>query len=151
MLVSCPMSCCSNIKSPVRRRFHLYSFLPYLIIILLCLRVRCCCILAKGATPSNAINNKKNASLYKFGKKEISFIIKKISENEFYIWPSVCPHEGAPLEDANFCDNSVKCPWHGLSFNAVKLSLKNKSISKYGFIYTLDKDYIKISNDNSKN
>ena len=75
---------------------------------------------------SNAINNKKNTSLYKFGKKEISFIIKKISENEFYIWPSVCPHEGASLEDASFCDTSVKCPWHGLSFNAVKLSLKNK-------------------------
>ena len=34
MLVSCPMSCCSNIKSPVRRCFHLYSFLPYLIILL---------------------------------------------------------------------------------------------------------------------
>ena len=98
-----------------------------------------------------AINNKKNTSLYKFGKKEISFIIKKISENEFYIWPSVCPHEGASLEDASFCDTSVKCPWHGLSFNAVKLSLKNKSISKYGFIYKLDKDCIKIFNDNSKN
>ncbi len=100
---------------------------------------------------SNTINNKKNTSLYKFGKKEISFIIKKISENEFYIWPSVCPHEGASLEDASFCDTSVKCPWHGLSFNAVKLSLKNKSISKYGFIYKLDKDCIKIFNDNSKN
>ena len=37
MLVSCPMSraVAQNIKIPVRRRFHLYSFLPYLIILLI--------------------------------------------------------------------------------------------------------------------
>lgn len=98
---------------------------------------------------SNSLDNEKNKNLYKFGKDDTSFIIKKISEDEFCIWPSVCPHEGASLEDANFCKNSVKCPWHGLSFTGVSLSSKNNCISKYGFTYKLDEEYIKIDDDRS--
>ena len=36
---------------------------------------------------ANIINNQE-LGLYKFGEKEISFLIKKVSSNEFYIWPS---------------------------------------------------------------
>ncbi|MBT7543664.1 MAG: Rieske 2Fe-2S domain-containing protein [Gammaproteobacteria bacterium] len=102
----------------------------------------------KEFTRINALNNKKR-SLYKFGEKEISFIVKKISNIEFYIWPSVCPHEGASLEDGDFCDNRVTCPWHGLNFTGSKLSKEKNTISKYGFIYKLENDFITISNNKS--
>jgi nitrite reductase/ring-hydroxylating ferredoxin subunit len=102
----------------------------------------------KEFTRINALNNKKG-SLYKFGEKEISFIVKKISNIEFYIWPSVCPHEGASLEDGDFCDNRVTCPWHGLNFTGSKLSKEKNTISKYGFIYKLENDFITISNNKS--
>ena len=102
----------------------------------------------KEFTDINALNNKKG-SLYKFGEKEISFIVKKISNIEFYIWPSVCPHEGASLEDGDFCDNRVTCPWHGLNFTGSKLSKEKNIISKYGFIYKLENDFITISNNKS--
>ena len=102
----------------------------------------------KEFTDINALNKKKE-SLYKFGEKEISFIVKKISNSEFYIWPSVCPHEGASLEDGDFCDNRVTCSWHGLNFTGSKLSKEKNTISKYGFIYKLENDFITISNNKS--
>ena len=94
----------------------------------------------------NIIANKKEV-LYKFGEKEISFIIKKVSNNEFCIWPSACPHEGASLENGDFCEGRVTCPWHGLSFTGSKLSNEKNIISKYGFIYKLENGLITISND----
>ena len=97
-------------------------------------------------TDVNIIENKRG-NLYKFGEKEISFIIQKVSNDEFFIWPSVCPHEGASLENGNFCDGRVTCPWHGLNFTGSKLSKDKNNISKYGFIYKLDNGLIIISND----
>ena len=95
---------------------------------------------------ANIINNQE-LGLYKFGEKEISFLIKEVSSNEFYIWPSVCPHEGASLEDGDFCEGRVTCPWHGLNFTGSKLSSEKNIILKYGFIYKLENGLITISND----
>ena len=103
-------------------------------------------IKAEEFPDANIINNQE-LGLYKFGEKEISFLIKKVSSNEFYIWPSVCPHEGASLEDGDFCEGRVTCPWHGLNFTSSKLSSEKNIISKYGFIYKLENGLITISND----
>ena len=59
----------------------------------------------------------------------------------------MCPHEGASLEDGDFCEGRVTCPWHGLSFTGSKLSNEKNIISKYGFIYKLENGLITISND----
>jgi nitrite reductase/ring-hydroxylating ferredoxin subunit len=100
-----------------------------------------------GEFPDANIINNQELGLYKFGEKEISFLIKEVSSNEFYIWPSVCPHEGASLEDGDFCEGRVTCPWHGLNFTGSKLSSEKNIILKYGFIYKLENGLITISND----
>lgn len=35
----------------------------------------------------------------------------------FYAMDSVCPHAHAPLEDGLIEGKTIKCPWHGSTFN----------------------------------
>jgi hypothetical protein len=67
----------------------------------------------------------------------LKFIASKNNNDTYLIWPAVCPHEGGSLIKGKFCDAKVTCPWHGLHFKAVELSVTQTCASKHGFIYKL--------------
>lgn len=74
----------------------------------------------------------------------LEFILKK-EKADYLIWPGICPHEGGPLANGKFCESHVSCPWHGLRFNAVRLSKEKPSGAKYGFEYQLLDTKIAVS------
>lgn len=74
----------------------------------------------------------------------IDFVVKKNAEGVYLLWPAACPHEGGPLIQGKFCENKVTCPWHGLPFQAVQLSLKNNRALRNGFEYVLTNNQIEI-------
>lgn len=48
------------------------------------------------------------------------------------VWPGVCVHEGAELGTDNLSNNTVKCPWHGLSYRARMLTEESPTVSLCG-------------------
>lgn len=74
----------------------------------------------------------------------INFIVKKIADQEYHIWPAACPHEGGPLLKGKACATQIVCPWHGLRFSPVHLSADSPTGARYGFEYSLENDYIHV-------
>ncbi len=88
-------------------------------------------------------NIKEQCSVHHFGA--LSFITK-LQDNHILLWPGICPHEGAELITGTLRDDcKITCPWHGLNFTPVKLSLKHPTASMYGFNYALKDTAIHIS------
>jgi nitrite reductase/ring-hydroxylating ferredoxin subunit len=87
-------------------------------------------------------NISETASKHQAGA--IEFIAKKTSDNTYLLWPAACPHEGGPLITGKLCDAQITCPWHGLRFSAVELSVISPMSVRYGFEYFLQNDRIII-------
>ena len=50
-------------------------------------------------------------------------LIRADDKNGYFIWPSVCPHEGGPLIGENArAKDQLECPWHGLKVTALHLT-----------------------------
>jgi nitrite reductase/ring-hydroxylating ferredoxin subunit len=76
---------------------------------------------------------------------QVGFLIKKV-EDEFLIWPLVCPHEGGDLSLGKHCEKKqIQCSWHGLRFTALTLSANVDKASGYGFEFNLDNSIIRVS------
>ncbi len=41
------------------------------------------------------------------------------SNGKLVLYSTICPHRLGPLDDADICDNTVTCPWHGYCFDIV--------------------------------
>ena len=52
----------------------------------------------------------------------IELLVRRSSEQNFTMWPAVCPHEGGPLESGKICNGTIICAWHGLRQSGVCLS-----------------------------
>lgn len=66
-------------------------------------------------------------------------------EEEILLWPAACPHEGGNLITGKLHDGCrMECPWHGLKFNAAKLSVTEPRAEAYGFAYELEGNTVKI-------
>ena len=50
------------------------------------------------------------------------------------IWPATCPHEGASIPEAQFCEGVLSCPWHGRKFRPVQLSYGSSKSYRLGNI-----------------
>lgn len=74
----------------------------------------------------------------------VEFIVQR-KQNEILVWPSACPHEGGELAKGKLHDDCrMECPWHGLKFNAARLSEAEPTTERYGFVYTLKQNTIAI-------
>ncbi|OGT42935.1 MAG: hypothetical protein A3F42_06700 [Gammaproteobacteria bacterium RIFCSPHIGHO2_12_FULL_37_34] len=92
------------------------------------------------------IKDLQSNQLTKFSVGQHSFLIKK-QDNEYLIWPAVCPHEGGDLSKGKTCDHhQIQCPWHGLKFTAVRLSMQEPRAARYGFEYRLTDQKIEVTN-----
>lgn len=50
----------------------------------------------------------------------IELLVKKDAD-DLIVWPGLCPHEGAKLDESNLCDGRLTCPWHGRTFGPTRL------------------------------
>ncbi|MDP1614457.1 MAG: Rieske 2Fe-2S domain-containing protein [Methylococcales bacterium] len=48
-------------------------------------------------------------------------LLVKRENNHLRVWPGICPHEGALLNEKHVCDGIVQCPWHGRRFSGTLL------------------------------
>ena len=110
-----------------------------------------------GFSSKTDVPNFINSNLFSFNIKAPDFDIEEIrSLNSFSIgdaeaidigydrlvvrlqeglnvqaWFGICPHEGAELSCSHLKGDKIKCPWHGLEFNAVAISPgETRSIGK---------------------
>lgn len=71
-----------------------------------------------------------------FSAKQNSILGKKIGILSFFttvdnnqdikLWPTTCPHEGAPLTNKCLKNNSITCPWHARKLQPLMIVNKNK-------------------------
>lgn len=40
-------------------------------------------------------------------------------DGQFYAFQDMCSHQELPLADGTLCGKTVKCPWHGATFDVV--------------------------------
>ncbi len=59
-------------------------------------------------------------------------LILKRSDHSIWVWPGICPHEGAALLSAHKCDGVVQCPWHGRKFRGIEMPLG--SVTNWQFL-----------------
>src|SRR4029453_14965320 len=60
-------------------------------------------------------------SVHRVTRGPIELLLRRKSEDQVEVWPSLCPHEGGLIDEKNLCDGQAVCPWHGLRFGAVLL------------------------------
>ena len=68
-------------------------------------------------------------------------------ENQFRVFPRICLHAGALLDDAKIEDNCVRCPWHGKRIKAIfdfNLDDQTKSYESSGFKMTIEKQVLRF-------
>ena len=74
----------------------------------------------------NEILSAKDNSI--LGKKIgiLSFFITIDNEQDIRLWPTTCPHEGAPLSKKCLKNNIITCPWHARKSQPLMILNKNK-------------------------
>jgi hypothetical protein len=50
----------------------------------------------------------------------IELLVRKRAD-EVTVWPGLCPHEGARLDEKQLCEDRLTCPWHGRTFGPTTL------------------------------
>lgn len=70
----------------------------------------------------------------------IPFILRRNSEDEYSIWPGICPHQGASLINAKIRDSKIKCDWHCQEVKAIKISKTQASVKFKNIQITLNLD-----------
>jgi hypothetical protein len=51
----------------------------------------------------------------------MEFLVRRDGD-DIWVWPSLCPHEGASMTAAHLCDDHLSCPWHGRKFRGTRLT-----------------------------
>lgn len=47
---------------------------------------------------------------------ETAFIIRRLSESEYYVFTATCPHQGAELNTPSDAGGNIHCPQHNVDF-----------------------------------
>ena len=63
---------------------------------------------------SNEVKKRKVLSVKRLGRK---LVVWRNELNRVHIVEDRCPHMGASLSQANYCDGEIACAFHGLQFN----------------------------------
>jgi nitrite reductase/ring-hydroxylating ferredoxin subunit len=56
------------------------------------------------------------------------------------VWPGLCPHEGALLDESHRCGDQLSCPWHGRKFRAVRLKQGEGVLRYLGLSISIQND-----------
>jgi hypothetical protein len=51
--------------------------------------------------------------------------------DDLLVWPALCPHEGAKLDESHLCDDRLSCPWHGRRFRPARLKSSGEGALRY--------------------
>ncbi|MCX7879945.1 MAG: Rieske 2Fe-2S domain-containing protein [Ignavibacteria bacterium] len=51
---------------------------------------------------------------------QITLIIKRISQTEFIVFSSICPHQAVELDIPTNPDGNIRCPLHSVEFSSKK-------------------------------
>jgi len=70
-------------------------------------------------------------SVHRVTRGPIELLLRRKNEEQVEVWPSLCPHEGALIDEKHLCDGQVTCPWHGLRFGAVVLGNGGRDSWRY--------------------
>lgn len=68
-------------------------------------------------------------------------------ENQFRVFPRICLHAGALLDDAKVEDNCVRCPWHGKRIKPIfefNLDGQTNSYESSGIRMIIEKQVLKV-------
>jgi hypothetical protein len=60
----------------------------------------------------------------------VELLLRKEGD-DVWIWPSLCPHEGASMTAAHLCDGYLSCPWHGRKFRGMRLTATGRESMSY--------------------
>jgi nitrite reductase/ring-hydroxylating ferredoxin subunit len=89
--------------------------------------------LVKGPEVSFEVNSLSRGDRKTVQVGPLSFLVEKVTDDQIYVWPEACPHEGASLAIGKKCSNNeIQCPWHGLKFRATVLNVDEPSKQIYG-------------------
>ena len=70
-------------------------------------------------------------SVHRVTRGPIELLLRRKSEDQVEVWPSLCPHEGGLMDEKHLCDDQAVCPWHGLRFGAVLLGNGGRDSWRY--------------------
>jgi nitrite reductase/ring-hydroxylating ferredoxin subunit len=70
-------------------------------------------------------------SVHRVTRGPIELLLRRKSEDQVEVWPSLCPHEGGLIDEKHLCDGQAVCPWHGLRFGAVLLGNGGRDSWRY--------------------
>jgi nitrite reductase/ring-hydroxylating ferredoxin subunit len=70
-------------------------------------------------------------SVHRVTRGPIELLLRRKSEDQVEVWPSLCPHEGGLMDEKHLCDGQAVCPWHGLRFGAVLLGNGGRDSWRY--------------------
>lgn len=68
-------------------------------------------------------------------------------EDQLQVFPRICLHAGALLDDAKIEDNCVRCPWHGKKIKPIfdfNLDGGTKSYESSGIKMTIEKHVLRV-------
>jgi Rieske [2Fe-2S] domain len=58
--------------------------------------------------------------------------------DDLLVWPALCPHEGAKMDEGHLCGDQLSCPWHGRKYRAARLKSSGEGMLRYlGLCITL--------------
>jgi hypothetical protein len=49
-------------------------------------------------------------SVHRVTRGPIELLLRRKSEAQLEVWPSLCPHEGGLMDEKHLCDGQVTCP-----------------------------------------
>ena len=106
-----------------------------------------------GSQSSKVLITKKNGSSvaeFLTGISDPWGLRGVIVNNKLFLYPRMCDHEGACLDNANLNNNIMSCPWHGKKTKAIheeNVTKNTKFILSYNgksFSFTLNDNLIKL-------
>jgi hypothetical protein len=70
----------------------------------------------------------------------VELLVRKDAE-ELTVWPGLCPHEGAKMDETHLCEGRLSCPWHGRTFGPTALPKGGSASLRYlGLVIERDGD-----------
>jgi hypothetical protein len=57
---------------------------------------------------------------------QVELILRRRDDGKVDLWPGLCPHEGARLEERHICAEEIVCPWHGRRFSMITLGERGR-------------------------
>jgi nitrite reductase/ring-hydroxylating ferredoxin subunit len=61
----------------------------------------------------------------------IELLLRRQENGDVHVWPGLCPHEGAGLDESDICSGVLRCPWHGRKFPGALLRKASDDVYRH--------------------